>query len=302
MKTTHIFIDQNKKERTRHGTIEFPLAIYTEHIKENILGFIEWHWHDEMQFCVVTQGAVEFEVNQNKYIVREHEIFFINTGQMHHAKNHDNIDSSYLCIDFHSKLLSSFPGSKINTEYIEPYVQDKSFECCLIGKDHPLNSDIYEKLMEICSLYDKKQDIFQIWLNFLQTWAWMIKKVFPNQPQKRFTKTDYMIRTCLDYISEHYAENIVLDTLAQEVGYSKSTCCRIFKNYMNCTLFDYVISYRLNKATTLLLKTDMNITEIAYQCGFGSASYFIKQFKKKSGISPLAYRKQLENKKIFPID
>ena len=66
MKTTHIFIDQNKKERTRHGTIEFPLAIYTEHIKENILGFIEWHWHDEMQFCVVTQGAVEFEVNQNR--------------------------------------------------------------------------------------------------------------------------------------------------------------------------------------------------------------------------------------------
>ncbi len=100
----------------------------------------------------------------------------------------------------------------------------------------------------------------------------------------------------IEYITKHYHENIQLDDLSKEIGISKSTCCREFKNHMNCTIFEYIMNYRLIEATKLLLSSDYNITEIAYMCGFSTSSYFIKHFKKKTGVSPYVYRKEKQNK------
>lgn len=61
---------------------------------------------------------------------------------------------------------------------------------------------------------------------------------------------------------------------------------------MKCTIFEYIINYRLVVSGKLLLTTNDSISSIAYQCGFGSTSYFIEKFKKKTGVSPLVYRKE----------
>lgn len=64
MQTYDIQINKNKKEITQHGSFEFPLIIYTTQISKNILGFIDWHWHNELQLCYITHGSVQFSVNQ----------------------------------------------------------------------------------------------------------------------------------------------------------------------------------------------------------------------------------------------
>lgn len=90
-------------------------------------------------------------------------------------------------------------------------------------------------------------------------------------------------------------EKIELNDLAKEVNLSKSTCCREFKKYMNCTIFEYIINYRLVASSNLLITTNNSISDIAYQCGFGSTSYFIEKFKMKTGVSPSIYRRQKIN-------
>lgn len=79
MQIYDIPFDQNHMETTHHGNLSFPLAIYTTQISKNILGYIDWHWHHELQFCVVIHGEVEFYVNQNHFILKEGEGIFINT-------------------------------------------------------------------------------------------------------------------------------------------------------------------------------------------------------------------------------
>ncbi|MCD7949283.1 MAG: AraC family transcriptional regulator [Erysipelotrichaceae bacterium] len=295
MQIYDINLDQTKKETTQHGTMDYPIAIYTTQISKNVLGFIDWHWHKELQFCIVTKGVVSFHVNKAEIIVSQNQGIFINSSQLHQAMNYQDYDSSYICLDVHPDFISSFPGSLINDKYINPYVQNNALEYCFLSNDIDWQKDILDNLLLIYQEYENNDEEFIILIQLLTIWNLFIKNYFSTY-QTTYRK-DYNIRIkqMIEYITNHYHENILLDDLAKEIGISKSTCCREFKDHMDCTIFEYIMNYRLIEATKLLLSSDYNITEIAYMCGFSTSSYFIKQFKNKTGVSPYVYRKEKQN-------
>ena len=96
----------------------------------------------------------------------------------------------------------------------------------------------------------------------------------------------------LQYISEHYGEEISLDKLAGSANVSKSECLRCFKTSMQTTPYKYLTEYRLSKATELLKNSDEPIGNIADSVGFRQISHFGKCFKEKTGLSPRDYRKK----------
>ena len=61
---------------------------------------------------------------------------------------------------------------------------------------------------------------------------------------------------------------------------------------MGTTIQNYLMDYRISKACELLILTKDSVHAIAYSCGYNDALTFSKAFKKKKGISPLAYRKK----------
>lgn len=89
-----------------------------------------------------------------------------------------------------------------------------------------------------------------------------------------------------------------MDDISSQVNLSKGACCREFKKYMNCSIFEYITNYRLVESEKLLITTNESITDIAYKCDFASASYFIEKFKLQTGMSPFVYRKKKTIKKI----
>lgn len=94
----------------------------------------------------------------------------------------------------------------------------------------------------------------------------------------------------LQYISEHYGEDISLDGLAARANVSKSECLRCFKASMQTTPYKYLTEYRLAKAAELLRSTDEPIGHIADSVGFHQISHFGKCFKEKTGL----YRGRIE--------
>ena len=76
----------DQKEIKQHGTYEFPVAVYHYVMSECVLGYINWHWHDEIQLCVVTKGRMNFQVSGAQYLLTEGEGFFVNSGRLHMAK------------------------------------------------------------------------------------------------------------------------------------------------------------------------------------------------------------------------
>ncbi|MFC7371909.1 GyrI-like domain-containing protein [Fictibacillus iocasae] len=95
----------------------------------------------------------------------------------------------------------------------------------------------------------------------------------------------------LDYIQNHLNENLSLDILAEQSTYSSFHFHRLFVEVMNETPADYVKRVRMEKAAHMLIyMPNMPVTEIAFECGFTSLSYFTTSFKEYFKSSPKAWR------------
>lgn len=285
-------IDKSKKEMDKHGTFEFPLGIYTTQISKRVLGFIDWHWHDELQFCLVTDGCVEFQVNDAKLILTAGEGLFINAGRLHKVKNHLNSDSTYICMDFHADIISSFTGSAINNLYIQPYIIKPEIQYCVFKNLSAWQEKVLQNLASIYQVYHQREVGYElrIVILLLEIWEMLTIYYFPTEIHQVCTD-NHRTKSILAYINEHYMDNIELADLAKLINLSKNACCREFKKQMNCTIFEYLLNYRLETSTQFLVSTEESITNIAYQCGFGSTSYYIDKFKRKTGMTPSSYRK-----------
>jgi AraC-like DNA-binding protein len=99
------------------------------------------------------------------------------------------------------------------------------------------------------------------------------------------------MKQMLSWIHLHYAEKIMLNDIARAGQLSRSECCRYFKRILNTTPLNYILEYRIQKSLFLLQQTDTSVTEVAYQVGFNSTSYFIDKFRKSMHMTPLAYKK-----------
>ena len=121
------------------------------------------------------------------------------------------------------------------------------------------------------------------------------------QPSKRLDQAEYLDDT-VNYVpiieavlQNHYHENIHLGYLAERLHVSTKQASRILKKNYNSTLAELVNDKKLSISCLFLKNTTLKISEIIEQVGFETESYFYVLFKKKYGISPLAYRKKMNS-------
>lgn len=94
------------------------------------------------------------------------------------------------------------------------------------------------------------------------------------------------------YIRAHLPEDLTRDSLAAMVYLNPDYLSHLFKRETGVSLTGYIIETRIGEACRLLTEKDGNIREIAVACGFRNISYFTRQFKKHTGLTPRAFRQQ----------
>lgn len=100
------------------------------------------------------------------------------------------------------------------------------------------------------------------------------------------------------YINDHYAEPLRLETLAQLAGMASTSFSRFFKDRAGQTLSDYIIDVRLGYAARQLVDTTKNISEICYGCGFNNLSNFNRLFKQYREATPKEFRALYKKKSV----
>ena len=95
------------------------------------------------------------------------------------------------------------------------------------------------------------------------------------------------------YIDQNFSESITLDTLAQLANMSVTNFRREWKRILKSTPLEYRDVLRFKKAKVLLSGGFKSVVEIAAECGFCNPSYFIRSFKKYTGLTPCEYRQSL---------
>ena len=99
------------------------------------------------------------------------------------------------------------------------------------------------------------------------------------------------IGAAIDYINNHFTEEISVSHLSELCFLSEAHLYRLFKDELKMSPIEYKNSLRIRRAQLLLPDTELSIGEIADMLGFDNACYFSRIFKSRTGISPLEYRK-----------
>ena len=105
---------------------------------------------------------------------------------------------------------------------------------------------------------------------------------------------DEAVVRALRFIRTHAFQDIVVKDILDEVPLSRRSLEIHFKQYLGRTPAEEIRRVRLEKGQELLARTDMSISEIALASGFTSSTRFGVAFRKRFGITPLTYRKQLQ--------
>lgn len=99
------------------------------------------------------------------------------------------------------------------------------------------------------------------------------------------------VQEAKQYIADHISETLTVKSIASVIHMSQSHFSRVFKQKTGFSPYDYVLIARLNRAKDYLQKTDMSVSQIAYEVGFNSESNFIFFFSTNTGLSPSKFRK-----------
>lgn len=105
-------------------------------------------------------------------------------------------------------------------------------------------------------------------------------------------KSTYMIKNVLDYVNEHFCEDIQLSAIAEKNYCDVTYLSKLFKEYVGINYSEYLTSKRMEKVEKLLLTTGESIEEIALAAGYNDMAHFRKIFKRYAGMSPGEFKKR----------
>lgn len=295
MQLNYLEVNGNLEEITCHGTPAFPLEVYLDDLDLYPNRFIPWHWHRELEFVYVLQGTIEFQTGARTYELAAGQGGLVPPNMLHMVTPyHQQYRSTYCAVLADSYMLHGLTGGIIETRYASSIIcPDTDF--FLMDNTCPWHKEalgcIHEMYQCDCTRSHGYQWKLQI---LLQRTGYLIYENLDLKKESRpaFGNSRYQrVRVCLEYIHRNYSHRIRLDDIAGSACVSTSECCRDFREILDQSPVDYLISYRVRMGEHLLVHTDKSILEIALAVGFSGSSHFSNTFSRMMGCTPLNYRK-----------
>jgi AraC-like DNA-binding protein len=249
------------------------------------------HFHPFYELCVVLCPHTTHFLEGKPYELQTFDIIGIAPNVLHRTQYPIGDPCKRLIIQFN--LPKCVPGLK--NEY-QQLLQLFHQEVPIFRFEPELRSKIYRKLNDIYLLGQKTDPMRDLIVH--QTFIELLTLLFLNQDQNQYadvsemSATEKKIYAITSYIHTHHTEDLSLEYLAQKFFISSCYLSHQFKDVTGFTLTDYVQMTRVRNVQSLLVGTDIPITEAAARCGFTSFSQFNRVFQKHIGMSPSQFRKK----------
>jgi AraC-like DNA-binding protein len=286
-------MNASKREKRSHGTVGFPFQIYPRGPKDNL--FVPYHWHPELEIITVISGEVGITIGENQYVGQTGDIFFVDLEQLHEIRGgQDGLFRAYV---FPLDSLQFQRTDLAQSELLAPLAARELKFRTELRCGEPGGAGIREAFGMIERACAAKGMGYQLMVKaaLLQIVAIAAANGLLEHRMVRQT-SDYRAQTLksiVEYLNEHFTEQIRLGEVAAKFGLSPQYFCTFFKDNLGKTLVQHVNFLRIEKASGLLRETDMPIMDIAFSVGFENFSYFIKRFREVFGCTPSQYRKNL---------
>jgi len=284
-------------ETNKYNDDSFPYQMYRV-TKAGITpagrGYMDLHWHEELQFTLVTKGRVTIQINGDTDTLDKGEAVFINRGLLHMTTGISD-DGEYVSFNFPDKLLSFFAGSRMERDYVLPYTNNFTLPATIFRNNVTWQKEVIDCLWELKNLMQTPAVFgweYLISLRTNQMWYLLISSLSGSvtRTSQAFIRKQQRIQTLVNYIHDHYHEDLSLGDISAAAHISAGECCRCFKSMLHTTPVEYLSDYRLAQSIELLNHSAYSVTEIAGMVGFHSASQYIRRFRNKHGKTPGEYR------------
>jgi AraC-like DNA-binding protein len=117
--------------------------------------------------------------------------------------------------------------------------------------------------------------------------------------ERRTIRNNYeKIIACKEYIDNNLGSKFSLEMLANRCGLSRNFFCRIFKEILGSTPFEYIIENKMVLAKKLLTTTNISVEQISTVCGFEDLTYFYRLFKRHFHTTPIQFRENFRNEAL----
>lgn len=254
---------------------------------------IPWHWHDWFEINYTERGSYILQTPDENMEILQGEAVFINSSILH-AYDFPK-DTGYYSLSCETRFPGGEAGGYLDRKFFSPILRSRSLSVLHIRPDterriRMINCilDFLRALREEPAAYELT--VRQSLVDFLLLLSEEAEEILAKD--KRGNERDMeRMKLMLNFIYEHYADQIGVQEIAQAADLSLRECTRCFKRSVSRTPVRFLIEYRAQMAASLLLGTGQTISEIAEKCGFLSDSYFSKAFREIYKCTPREYRK-----------
>lgn len=252
------------------------------------------HCHNYMEMMYVYRGSVTHRINGTEVVLRKGDLLLMNQYIAHSEKRGGAEDIGVIFVirpEFFDIPMQMIQGKNEIWDFLvnsfrtnDPKPQHLLFR----GGGKKQIQNLLENLIETVSCRSGDGNMISqytaglIFLYLLDASDSVIGSCCHGH-------RDLIIRGTLEYIDSHYS-TVTLGQIAEHFRQPLSRMSKIIKEETGQTFRELLLGKRFQKASQLLLETDLRVEEIAAHVGYENISYFYRQFKKRCGMTPRQYR------------
>lgn len=273
-------------EQENYSAAQIPVRIFN-HWFEGEEIFTPLHWHRGVELNLVTKGRILYNVDGETREMRPGDWNIINSGELH--------ANSWVSRE------DVFQGVAV--------IISRSFLDEWMGKDvyfampgnREIESEITEALRQLGALKKKEASFWRIAvMEKMYRLLYLLGKycLVTNEATERKSSTLETVKQILNYIDEHYKENVSLAVVAEQFHYSTAHLSRVFKEHIGSNFYDYLQNVRLlNVVNDIKNDQAALLTDCALENGFPNVKSFINTFKRMYGCTPSQWKKSKQQQK-----
>ncbi|MDR1972913.1 MAG: AraC family transcriptional regulator [Treponema sp.] len=253
-----------------------------------------FHWHELIEITLVLKGSVSVSIDGKPYVIREGDLAVINSGAIHGYRD-SRVGVENILFLFSLEIFGEDLGELWEKNQGQLVFARKPVISAT--EDSPVHRRLSTLLKKINKEYSDKKSGWHLAIKTkLYEFALILLREIPPSAREsreiiRMGSNRKILEQVFSFIHHNYTDpEVTLEEAAQAASLSKFYFTRFFKEQTGQTFHTYLSRIRVNRAEEYLTGSDMTITDIAYQCGFGSVKTFNRIFKTYTSISPSIYR------------
>lgn len=252
------------------------------------------HYHSDYELNLVMNTSGKRIVGDSVENFSDCDLVLIGPGVPHAWKAPTYDDTHVITVQFHEEMYNSFILTKRVFEPIRELLSRSKRGILFTGQTM---ESVKERLISLSKKrgFATALDFYSI-LNDLAIadgQRLLAGPTYDSTILVRQSKSRRIEKIC-KYIEDNYGRDITLKEIADLVNMSESAASHFFKKRTSRSFITYLTDVRMGHASRLLAETSLNVSTIAYECGFSNIANFNRTFKKYHNQTPSEYRAEVE--------